>query len=183
MDQPPDDPDDRDDAATPTDPASSLGYGPSGYLPSRASARARKIVLRAPLGIQWVIASVVAGVVVVVAGTWFLSRTSQPPPPPFEATIAVADLDGLAALRDGVVAVAAGGPVRVYLVPPSAVLCPINGRIEASNGSWSASTGRGFGTESLPRHPSLVHAEVVWVDFTVVVDGPAATSRTVAQDC
>lgn len=165
------------------DPTESLDYGPSGYLPARASARARKIVLRSPLGIQWVIASVVAGVVVVVAGVWFLSRTSQPPGPPFEAAVAVADLQGLTELREGVVAVAAGGPVRVYLVPESAVLCPVNGRIEATNGSWSASSGRGFGVESLRRHPSQVHDEVLWVDFTATVDGPAASSRTVAREC
>ncbi|MTV26636.1 hypothetical protein FTX61_14610 [Nitriliruptoraceae bacterium ZYF776] len=37
----------------PDDPQQTPEFGPSGYLPERASKRARKIVLRAPLGLQW----------------------------------------------------------------------------------------------------------------------------------
>jgi hypothetical protein len=41
-------------------------------------------VLRAPLGLQWVVASLVAGVVVLVAGLLLLDRAASPPGAPWE---------------------------------------------------------------------------------------------------
>lgn len=178
---------DLPEGAPPGDLADDLDYGPSGYLPKKASARARKIVLRAPLGIQWVIGALVAGVVVVVAGIVFLSRTG-PPEAPFVPTIEVADIEAVTPLDDhgaGAVAVAAAGPVRVYVVPRSATLahCETNGRLESAEAVWSASSGRGFGVESLARHPSEVHDGVLYVDFSTTVDGPASTSDPEEPAC
>ena len=56
--------------ARPGDPE----YGPGGYLPSKAAGRARKIVLRAPLGIGWIVASVVLAVVIAVVGIVYFTR-------------------------------------------------------------------------------------------------------------
>jgi hypothetical protein len=67
-------------------------FGPSGYLPERASKRARKIVLRAPLGTQWIVASILAGLLVVVAGGLYLQRRDDPPPAPWTAVGRIDDL-------------------------------------------------------------------------------------------
>lgn len=172
---------------TPEGPVDDLEFGPSGYLPPKASARARKIVLRAPLGIQWVVGAVVAGVVVVIAGLLWLSR-SGPPEAPYEATIEVAAIDDVAHLdgRDAL-AVAAAGPVRVYVTSPEVTgditWCPDSGRLEFASGVWSASSGRGFGVESLPRHPSEVHEDTLYVDFSTTIDGPAASSTPEQPTC
>jgi len=48
-------------------------FGPGGYLPKQAASRARKIILRAPMGAGWIIASVALGVLIFVAGAIFLS--------------------------------------------------------------------------------------------------------------
>lgn len=173
------------EASDPPEP-DDLDYGPSGYLPKKASARARKIVLRAPLGIQWVIAALVAGVVVVVAGVVFLSR-SGPPGAPYEATVEVTAIDEVATL-DGhdAVAVGAAGPVRVYVLPRDGseiTWCAANDRLESGNAVWSSSSGRGLGVESLDRHPSEVHDGVLYVDFTTTVEGPASTSDPEQPAC
>src|SRR5690606_17036265 len=54
-------------------------FGPSGYLPPRAARRARKIMLREPLGLQWAVAAVVAGLLVLLAGAGYLLWQSRPP--------------------------------------------------------------------------------------------------------
>ena len=57
--------------ARPGDP----DYGPAGYVPPKAAKRARKVVLRAPMGLAWVIAPLVVGVVLVaVAVVFFTTR-------------------------------------------------------------------------------------------------------------
>ncbi|HWB72263.1 MAG TPA: hypothetical protein VG452_08590 [Egibacteraceae bacterium] len=66
--------------------------GPPGYLPQRAARRARKIVLRAPLGVGWILAALAAALVVAAAGLAFLLARTGPPGPPF---VAVAELDDL----------------------------------------------------------------------------------------
>lgn len=93
-------------------------YGPRGYLPERAARRARKIVLRAPLGLQWVVASVVAGLVVLAVGIVFLLRAGGPPSEPFRAVgplDAVGDARLLAA--HDTLLVGAAGRVRAFVVP------------------------------------------------------------------
>jgi len=160
-----------------------LEFGPSGYLPPKASARARKIVLRAPLGIQWVIGAVVAGIVVVVAGVLWLSQ-SGPPEAPFVATVAVTQVGDSVVLDDlDALAVTAGGPVVVFAQATDLALCEANGRVEGRDGVWSASTGRGFGTESLARHPTVVHDGILYVDPTTTTPGPTASSTVEAPAC
>lgn len=181
-------PDSGADSADPFDPGdradpADLDFGPSGYLPAKASARARKIVLRAPLGIQWVIGAVVAGIVVVVAGVVWLGQ-SGPPDSPYVATVAVTDVDGSMVLDDlDALVVTAAGPVVVFADAGGLSLCATNGRIEGDGGVWSASTGRGFGVASLPHHPTVVHEGVLYVDPTRTDDGPQASSTIEAPAC
>ena len=53
---------------TPTPAPEEPEFGPRGYLPPRASKRARKIVLRAPMSLAWVIAPLVIGVILLIVG-------------------------------------------------------------------------------------------------------------------
>jgi hypothetical protein len=64
---------------TPPRPARDPG-GRLAYLPPRA-ARARKLILRSQLGRGWIVASVLFGVVILVAGVLFLTRDGRPGPP------------------------------------------------------------------------------------------------------
>jgi len=170
------------DQPTPGDPAE-LEYGPSGYLPAKASARARKIVLRAPLGIQWVIGAVVAGIVVVVAGAMWLGQ-SGPPTAPYVETVAITDVDDTLVLDDlDALVVTAAGPVVVFADAADLGLCPENGRIEGDAGVWSASTGRGFGVDSLPHHPTIVHDGILYVDPNRTIEGPRPSTTVEPPGC
>ncbi len=160
-------------------------FGPSGYLPERAAKRARKIVLRAPLGLQWVIASLVAGLVVVVAGVLFLQRGAEPPPAPWVQVGAVEDLHP-AHLDPGleVLVVTGGGRVRAFVHADDVAYCPASNRLEAADGRVWSLTGRGFaGVPSLEEHPTQLHDGEVYVDPTVSVPGPAPTTDEVAPGC
>jgi hypothetical protein len=165
----------------PPDPS----FGPSGYLPERAAKRARKIVLRAPLGLQWVIASAVAGVVVVVAGVLFLQRGGDPPPPPWRAVGTVADVAPTSALADlDALVVAAGGRVRAFAEADDVAYCAASNRLEASDGRVWLLTGRGLGgTTSLDEHPTLVQDGVVYVDPTRTTAGPAPSADPATPAC
>lgn len=152
-------------------------FGPSGYLPERASKRARKIVLRAPLGMQWVWAAIVAGAVVLVAGVLFLGRADDGPAAPFRAVAPLAEL-GEAELRtiDGttVLLVTAGGRPRAFDLtgldePP--IFCPASRRLEAPGRVWSL-TGRGLGTPSLAEFSTLVSGGRLYVDLSGSLSGP-----------
>lgn len=110
-------------------------FGPPGYLPERAARRARKIVLRAPLGLQWIIAAGVVGIVVLAAGVVFLTRAGRPPGPPFtrvgpadtlvsgrQDTGVVSDVsDGVTRgtydPRRQVLYLRAGGRIRAFAIP------------------------------------------------------------------
>lgn len=160
-------------------------FGPSGYLPERAAKRARKIVLRAPLGLQWVIASLLAGVVVLVAGVIFLQRSAGPPPPPWLEAGTVEQVTPAAYDDDlDVLLVASGGRVRAFRDAAQVSFCPPSNRLEAADGrSWSL-TGRGFGgTPSLEEHPTLLRDGVVYVDRSVTVPAPTPTQDEVAPGC
>jgi hypothetical protein len=50
------------------------------YLPSRA-AKARKLILRSQLGVPWIVAAALFGMVILAAGTLFLVRAGHPGPP------------------------------------------------------------------------------------------------------
>jgi hypothetical protein len=160
-------------------------FGPSGYLPERAAKRARKIVLRAPLGLQWVVASLVAGLVVVVAGVLFVQRGAEPPPAPWVQVGAVEDLHPAHVDPDlEVLLVTGGGRVRAFVDAGDVAYCPASNRLEAADGRVWSLTGRGFaGVASLEEHPTRLHDGQVYVDPTVSVPGPAATTDEVAPGC
>ncbi len=161
-------------------------FGPSGYLPERAAKRARKIVLRAPLGLQWVIGALVAGLVVLVAGVWYLQSRDAPPPEPW---VAVGPTDELVASRfdpelDALI-VAAGGRVRAFAGADDVAYCAPSNRLESADGTgvWSL-TGRGLdGTPSLDEHPTLVSAGILYVDPTRTQPGPRGSDDPVDRGC
>lgn len=164
-------------------------FGPSGYLPTRASARARKIVLRAPLGLQWVVGALLAGVAVLVAGILWLT-SSGPPSAPFEATATIAEVDDAVALdRVDALLVLAGGPAVAFadLAEQDLVYCSATGRVEGIvdgvAGTWHAGTGRGFGVASLARNPVVVHDGVAWVDPTRQLPGPRPADEREDPGC
>lgn len=160
-------------------------FGPSGYLPERASKRARKIVLRSPLGLQWVIASLLAGAVVVVAGVLFLQRGGAPPTEPWVATVGVGEL-GSAYQADhlDVLLVPGAGRVRAFATADDISYCEASNRLESADGAVWSLTGRGLGgAPSLHEHPTRIHDGTVYVDTTVRAPGPAASSEPTEPGC
>jgi len=157
------------------------GFGPRGHLPDRAARRARKIVLRAPLGLQWVVASLVAGVVVLVAGLLVLDRAGAPPGPPWVPLGAVEELapTGRHAGTD-ILVVHIGGRVRAFAAPDGVAYCAPSNRLEHPDGRVWALTGRGYrGVPSLAPVPTLTVAGIAYLDPTTLgqpldpLDGPA----------
>jgi len=160
-------------------------FGPGGYLPDRAARRARKIVLRAPLGLSWVAASLAAGVVLAVAGGLFLVRSSAPPQAPWVAIGDVASLgpESRPAGHD-VLLVAAGGRVRAFIAPADVSLCAPSNLLEAPDGRVWALTGRGYaGTASLAERPTLVVDGVVHLDPTTLIAGGAPSPEVREPAC
>ncbi len=160
-----------------------LEFGPSGYLPERASKRARKIVLRAPLGSQWIVGSILAGIVLVVAGVAFLITSSGGPEAPFEP---VADITEVApALKVGdVLLVPGAGRVRAFADAGGVAYCQASNRLESPDGDMWTLTGRGLdGTRSLEEHPTLLHDGTVYVDRTVRSPGPPASDEPAEPGC
>jgi hypothetical protein len=160
-------------------------FGPSGHLPARAAARARKIVLRAPLGRAWIVASIVAGVVVAIASGWFLVAASAPPGPPWTE---LGPLEALAAesrpAGTDVLVVTVGGRVRAFVGAEGVRLCAASNRLESTDGRVWALTGRGLaGTPSLATRPTLVHRGVVHLDPTTLVAGPDPSPEAAEPAC
>jgi hypothetical protein len=157
-------------------------FGPRGYLPERAAKRARKIVLREQMGLQWPIAAVVAALLVLVAGGVFLAVGTGPPDPPYQPVVEVEQVDprgaevlpagrtsdeALTAPAQDLVVVRAGGGVRVYLAPTEEVAhCPASGRIESPDGAVWNTNGRlvGGDGESLRPVPAQAYDGVLYVD-------------------
>lgn len=167
-------------------PADELDFGPSGYLPEKASRRARKIILRAPLGLQWVIASLIAGVAVVIAGVLFLQRSTAEPGPPWSPLMPVEHVSASVYDHDtGVLVVGATGRVRAFPTDDDTIAwCAASNRLETPDGrSWSL-TGRGLaGTPSLDEYPTLVTGNIVYIDLTRIVEGPPPSSDPVDPGC
>ena len=173
-------------------PAEQPEFGPGGYLPDRASRRARKIVLRAPMGIQWVIGSLVVGVVVVVAG-WLALRDTTPPAPYVEIPARLATggagvdlwVDPPGSDEDAIV-VRSGARTRVFTwdgaaTPP--VLCEASGLLEATDGAWRL-TGRGVaGTPSLVEHPVVVEDGTLYADPTTALDALPPDDAPATRGC
>lgn len=160
-------------------------FGPSGYLPSRAAARARKIVLRSPLGMQWIVASVVAGVIVVVAGVLLLRTSGEAPPPPWVEAGPV-DGFGTSSYDAGldVLFVGAGGRLRAFAGAEDVAYCEASNRLEAVDGRVWALTGRGQGeVASLDEHPTHVQDGIAYVDPTRTTPGPPPTDTPVSPAC
>jgi hypothetical protein len=145
-------------------------FGPSGYLPDRAARRARKIVLRAPLGLQWVVAALVAGGVVLVAGLLLLGRGAEAPGAPWVALGAVESLPASAYdPATGFLIVHVAGRVRAFAAPEEVVYCDPSNRLEHPDGRVWALTGRGLGgTASLAPVPTLTVSGTAYLDPTAV---------------
>lgn len=165
-----DGPHDADGPETPRAEPERPEFGPRGYLPERASQRARKIVLRSPLGLQWMIASLVAGAVVIVAAAIFLVSAGEAPGEPF---VEIGPVEALAPDRYlfefEAIVVTGAGRVRTFAVDPTdvPVFCAESRRLESEGGRVWAPTGRALdGRESLPEHPTVVVDGVVYVDPT-----------------
>jgi len=152
-----------DDAAAP-------GFGPRGYLPDRAARRARKIVLRAPLGLQWVVAALIAGLVVLIAGLLVLDRAGSPPGPPWESLGVVEDLPMSSwDPGTGILVVHVGGRVRAFEAPEGTAYCAPSNRLEHPDGRVWALTGRAHaGSTSLRPVATLTVTGVAYLDPTAV---------------
>jgi hypothetical protein len=172
------------DPPAPREPADPLEFGPSGYLPERASKRARKIVLRAPLGLGWVLASAGAGVVVLVAGLLLLFQSGDGPGAPYVEVGEVAALGPaqVDANLDALI-VTAGGRVRAFADAADVGYCDASNRLEAPDGRVWSLTGRGLGTASLSEHPTVVHDGVLYVDPTRAGAAADPSSETVPPAC
>ena len=146
------------------------GFGPSGYLPDRAARRARKIVLRAPLGLQWVVGALVAGVVVLIAGLLLLGGRADAPGAPWVALGPVTTLPASAEdPATGLLVVHVAGRVRAFDAPAGVAYCAPSNRLEHPDGRVWALTGRGLaGTPSLAPVPTLTVAGTAYVDPTAV---------------
>ena len=166
-------------------PDDELEFGPSGYLPERASKRARKIVLRAPLGVQWMVAALLAGVVVVVAGVMFLQQSAEVPGDPWLPTSEVAAIGRATPTEEGgVLLVAGAGRVRAFVDAGGVAYCEPTNRLESADGGVWTLTGRGLGgTASLEEHPTLIHEGVVYLDPTRTVPGPDASPEAATPGC
>lgn len=173
-----------DDAGATGRPAPT--FGPRGYLPERAARRARKIVLRAPLGLHWVVATLLAGALVLVAGLVFLRSAGAPPGPPFVAVGEVEAVGDARLLDDpAVLLVGAGGRVRAIAVEQTgARLCPASRRLESPDGRVWDLGGRALdGGASLAAHPAVVHAGTVYVDPMTRLPAPETRDRGVTAAC
>lgn len=143
-------------------------FGPGGYLPERAAHRARKIILRAPLGLHWIVAALVAGVVVVIASVWVLRGPASELSEPWIALGPVETFDE-ASFRDDhdVLVVTAAGRVRVFADASAVRFCAESRQLEAADGRVWRLTGRGTAnTPSLVEVVSQVHREVLYIDPT-----------------
>lgn len=162
-------------------------FGPRGYLPERASHRARKIVLRSPMGLQWVVASLVAGVAVLIAGTLFLASRGSPPQAPF-VEVGRLDAIGNAATVDlagePVLVVTAAGRVRAFADAAGVRYCEAGRQLEAADGQVWTLTGRGTsGIPSLAEHPVVVVDGALYVDPSRTVAGPDPTAEPAMTVC
>jgi hypothetical protein len=138
-------------------------------------------VLRAPLGLQWIVASLVAGLVVLVAGLLLLGQGGSAPGEPWTPLGPVAELATSAPdPATGLLVVNVAGRVRAFDAPAGVRYCAASNRLEHPDGRVWALTGRGFaGTTSLAPVPTLTVSGIAYLDTTRVgaaldpVDEPA----------
>lgn len=165
-------------------------FGPRGYVPPQAAKRARKIVLREPMGLGWPVAAVIAGALLVLLGVVFLLTRTGPPGAPFIPAAQVDHLDprGATTVSAGaaeVLVVRAGGPVRVFLSPASRVsYCPASKRLESADGDVWAMDGRHLaGGDSLRPLAAQVHDGTLYVDVARPLEAPPAADLDVRPAC
>lgn len=165
-------------------------FGPSGYLPDRASKRARKIVLRAQMGMHWIWGAVAVGVGVVVVGTIFLFTRGGPPGAPFvELGPIDTFVDGpFVNTDDGLTDYFAttSGRLRIFHVPADLLpiaWCEQSRQFEGPAGVWTA-TGRGrSGAPSLEEHPTVIVENLVYWDPDATIPGPVPDPLEVPRSC
>jgi hypothetical protein len=152
-------------------------YGPRGYLPPRAARRARKIVLRERMGLQWPVAAVVAGVLVVLVGAVYLLR-SGPPGAPFVPLGPVPAVEGVTPARaagDPLLVAVVAGRVGVFADPGVPVTwCAASRRLESPDGRVWTPEGILVGGDgaSLRPVPSTVHGGELYADPRTATDLP-----------
>lgn len=166
-------------------------FGPRGYVPPQAAKRARKIVLREPMGLGWPIAAIGAGLLVGLLGVVYLLTQTGPPGPPFQALGQLDAIDPrgaevLPARPEPVLVVRAGGGVRAFLAPDEAVsYCAGSRRLEGSGGSVWTVDGRlaGGPGPSLAPVPAQVHDGVVYANAAEPAERPPATAADASPAC
>ncbi len=160
-------------------------FGPRGYLPDRAARRARKIILRAPLGLQWVVASLVAGAVILVAGVLLLGRGSAQPQAPWVALGPSAGLETSAVdPGTGLLVVTVADGLRAFEAPEGVRYCISSNRLEHPDGRVWALTGRGYaGTPSLAPVPTLTVSGQAYLDPTVRGEALAPLEDAATPGC
>jgi hypothetical protein len=167
-------------------------FGPPGYLPPRAARRARKIMLREPLGLQWAAAAVIAGLLVLIAGGVLVLRMFGPPAAPFVTAgqVSAVDPGGAKVVPTStgteVLVVRAAGGLTVFATPDRSVAwCAASGRLESPDGAVWEPDGRMVGGrgESLARLPAEVHDGVIYVDPTAQGQRWPPQSRSVTPTC
>ena len=175
-----------------TDEATKPEFGPGGYLPPKASKRARKIVLREQMGTGWPLAAVLAAVLVAAAGGIYLYVSSRAPAAPFVALGPVTQVEPGAAgkmvsRQAGTAAfvVRAGGAVRAFRSEPSDLSwCPQSGRIENAASAWTPEGRLVYGEgASLQPLRSVVYDGVVYVDAQSLLPTPPPAPGSEAPVC
>lgn len=185
---------------TPATPPEDLGeggdpadaeFGPGGYLPPRAAARARKIVLRERMGIHWPIAAAVAGVLILAVLIPAVLSQSAVPGEPFVEVGPLAQVDprgdGLVDVAGQTVLVVRGGGVlQAFLDPPdSARYCDSSRRIEDGAGNvWSLQGRRvGGNADSLPRAGVMAVDDLLYLNVTDVQTPAAPAAGQTPSTC
>jgi hypothetical protein len=150
------------------------------YLPPRAG-KARKLILRSQLGLPWMLAAMLFGLVILVAGTLFLVKGGRPGAPWQRVAPVTRLADGAvtqAPLRAGEVVVVdrRGGGLRAFLAPTGS--CPVVGTPggfarPCARQAWDQSGGpvAGQGASTPPPRLRAVPATVAKGDLYV---NPAA---------
>jgi hypothetical protein len=144
------------------------------YLPPRA-AKARKLILRRRLGLGWILAAAVFGLVILVAGGLLVARGGRPGPP-FTRVAPVAALPAGAVTEvpgpgGRLVVDRRGGRLRAFLAPPGR--CPVEAAgagfaRRCSGERWTAAGTPAAGGEDAPpplrRVPALFARGDLYVD-------------------
>lgn len=163
-------------------------YGPGGYLPDRAARRARKIVLREPLGRGWIVASIAAAVLLVALGVAYaLTQAGAPGGPyrdagPIDA-VDPRDAETLEVGGERVLVLRGAGGVQVYEAPQGeASWCRQSRRLEASDGRVWTHEGqlRGGDGDSLRPLRAEVRSGRLYVDPTT--EQPRPTERPSGEE-